>query len=53
MGGVVSGMHGYDVTSVSARAALASDAPIPPEVTRLSHIAPWVVALLELPVASR
>jgi hypothetical protein len=42
VGGRARGMHGYDVSSRSATAALASDAPLPGAVTALTHLSPLV-----------
>ena len=52
LGGFVKGMHGYDRTSPSARAAVLSDAPIEEELHGLEDIAPWVLRALEIPAAS-
>ena len=48
VGGAVRGMHGYDVDSPSAFAAVASDAPIPPGCNALTELAPWIRSLLGL-----
>jgi len=48
VGGRVRGMHGYDVSSTSARAALASDQPIPSECASITDVAPLVRRGLEL-----
>ncbi|WP_437681785.1 alkaline phosphatase family protein [Sorangium sp. So ce131] len=42
VGGRVNGMHGYDLGTPSSRAALASDAPLPAEVTSIAGVAPLV-----------
>ena len=39
VGGRVAGMHGYDVSAPSARAAIASDEPIPDDVRALTDVA--------------
>jgi len=39
VGGRVAGMHGYDVSAPSARAAIASDEPIPEDVRALTDVA--------------
>ena len=39
VGGRVAGMHGYDVRCTSARAALASDQPVPPHVRAITDVA--------------
>jgi hypothetical protein len=39
VGGRIAGMHGYDVGTVSARAALASDRPIPDAVQSITGVA--------------
>jgi len=39
VGGVVRGMHGYDVGTPSSGAALASDAAIPPRIQGLRDVA--------------
>src|SRR4029434_5340572 len=44
LGGRVAGMHGYDLTSSSCRAALASDVPIPEDCRAIVSIAPVVRA---------
>jgi len=49
VGGRVGGMHGYDRTARSADAALMSDAPLGPGLTRLEDVAPWVCGALDLP----
>jgi len=46
VGGAVRGMHGYDVGSSSALAAIASDTPIPESCHSLTDVAPWVRSLL-------
>ena len=46
VGGAMRGMHGYDVASRSALAAIASDTPIPESCTSLTDVAPWVRSLL-------
>ncbi len=46
VGGAVRGMHGYDVDSPSALAAIASDRPIPEGCRSLMDVAPWVRSLL-------
>jgi hypothetical protein len=46
VGGAVRGMHGYDVDSLSAHAAIASDTPIPESCHSLTDVAPWVRLLL-------
>jgi len=48
VGGAVRGMHGYDVDSPSAFAALASDTPIPAGCDALTGLAPWIRSLLGL-----
>lgn len=48
LGGAVKGMHGYDVTTPSAFAALASDTPVDPSLTSLLSIAPVVKRQLGL-----
>jgi hypothetical protein len=48
VGGAVRGMHGYDVDSSSAFAAIASDRPIPDSSSALTGLAPWVRSLLGL-----
>ncbi|HLL85656.1 MAG TPA: alkaline phosphatase family protein [Longimicrobium sp.] len=48
VGGAVRGMHGYDVDSPSAFAAIASDNPIPAGCGSLTDLAPWVRSLLGL-----
>lgn len=45
VGGRAAGMHGYDRTSPSARAAIASDQPLPP-VRRLEDVGAAVIELL-------
>jgi len=50
VGGTVRGMHGYDVDSPSAFAALASDVPLPTGCGALTDLSPWIRALLGLPV---
>jgi hypothetical protein len=50
VGGAVRGMHGYDVDSPSALAAVASDTPIPETCRALTDLAPWVRSLLGLSV---
>lgn len=42
VGGSVRGMHGYDVSTPSARAALASDHPIPDDVIEIADVASHV-----------
>jgi hypothetical protein len=42
VGGRVNGMHGYDLGTPSASAALASDAPIPEGVASIADVAPLV-----------
>lgn len=39
LGGRLSGMHGYDFGSASARAALVSDCPIPPDCRSIASVA--------------
>jgi hypothetical protein len=46
VGGAMRGMHGYDVDSPSAHAAIASDTPIPEHCRSLADVAPWVRSLL-------
>jgi hypothetical protein len=46
LGGAVRGMHGYDVGAPSARAALASDRPLPDGATSLADVASMVRAWL-------
>ncbi|WP_324993043.1 alkaline phosphatase family protein [Hyalangium sp.] len=46
VGGAMRGMHGYDVDSPSALAAIASDTPIPEGCRSLTDVAPWVRSLL-------
>jgi hypothetical protein len=46
VGGAMRGMHGYDVDSPSALAAIASDSPIPEHCRSLTDVAPWVRSLL-------
>ncbi len=46
VGGAMRGMHGYDVDSPSAFAAIASDSPIPEHCRSLTDVAPWVRSLL-------
>jgi hypothetical protein len=46
VGGAMRGMHGYDVDSPSALAAIASDRPIPEQCRSLTDVAPWVRSLL-------
>ncbi|MFY0580624.1 alkaline phosphatase family protein [Cystobacter fuscus] len=48
VGGAVRGMHGYDVDCHSARAAIASDRPIPAGVGALTDVATWIRSLLGL-----
>lgn len=48
MGGRVAGMHGYDLGSASARAAVASDAPLPDAVRGLRDLAPLICSSLGL-----
>jgi hypothetical protein len=48
LGGRVSGMHGYDIHSACAQAALASDAPIPEDITTISDVARVVRSQLGL-----
>jgi Type I phosphodiesterase / nucleotide pyrophosphatase len=48
VGGRVRGMHGYDVASPSASAALASDAPLPEGTRSLRDVAPLVTSALGL-----
>jgi hypothetical protein len=48
VGGTVRGMHGYDVDSHSALAAIASDRPIPAGVGALTDVAGWIRSLLGL-----
>jgi hypothetical protein len=48
VGGAVRGMHGYDVDSPSARAAIASDRPIPEGLGALTDVAGWIRSLLGL-----
>ncbi|NRD63954.1 alkaline phosphatase family protein [Corallococcus exiguus] len=48
VGGNVRGMHGYDVDSPSAYAAIASDAPLPRDRGALMDVAGWVCAMLGL-----
>jgi hypothetical protein len=48
VGGAVRGMHGYDVDSPSADAAIASDAPVPQGCDALEDVAGWVCAMLGL-----
>lgn len=48
LGGAVKGMHGYDITTSSAYAALASDTPVDPGMTSLLSIAPVVKRQLGL-----
>jgi hypothetical protein len=52
MGGAVRGMHGYDVDSPSAFAAIASNRPIPAGCDALTDLAPWIRSLLGLPARS-
>ncbi|WP_375770455.1 alkaline phosphatase family protein [Archangium gephyra] len=52
VGGAMRGMHGYDVDSPSAFAAVASDTPIPETCRALTDVAPWVRSLLGLSVPS-
>ncbi|RLB46199.1 MAG: hypothetical protein DRJ42_28220 [Deltaproteobacteria bacterium] len=42
VGGSVRGMHGYDISDFSARAALASDRPIPEGLVEIADLAPEV-----------
>ncbi len=49
VGGKARGMHGYDVSSGSARAALASSSPLPDELSSLTDLAPLVLRGLGLP----
>jgi hypothetical protein len=49
VGGVVRGMHGYDVGTPSSGAALASDAAIPPRIQGLRDVAGLVHQHLGLP----
>jgi hypothetical protein len=46
VGGAMCGMHGYDVDSPSAHAAIASDTPIPEGCRSLTDVAPWIRSLL-------
>lgn len=48
LGGRVSGMHGYDIHSACAQAALASDAPIPEDIETISNVAQVVRSELSL-----
>jgi hypothetical protein len=48
VGGAVRGMHGYDIGSPSAFAAIASDTPLPERLGSLTDLAPWVRSLLGL-----
>jgi len=48
VGGVPRGMHGYDVASASASAALLSDAPLPSSLASLADVAPAVRSALGL-----
>jgi hypothetical protein len=48
VGGAVRGMHGYDVDSLSAYAAIASDAPVPQGCGALADVAGWVCSMLGL-----
>ncbi|MCP3137425.1 alkaline phosphatase family protein [Pyxidicoccus xibeiensis] len=51
VGGAVRGMHGYDLDSPSAYAAIASDAPVPEDCGALADVAGWVCSMLGLDVA--
>lgn len=48
LGGKVQGMHGYDIDSSCARAALASDVPIPEKIEAISDVAQVVRTQLNL-----
>ncbi len=48
LGGAARGMHGYSVHAASARAALASDHPLPSECQSLTGLAPLVRSTLGL-----
>lgn len=48
LGGRVSGMHGYDIDSACARAALASDASIPDGIESIADVAQMVRSQLHL-----
>ncbi|MBS2023735.1 MAG: alkaline phosphatase family protein [Deltaproteobacteria bacterium] len=48
VGGRARGMHGYDLDARSARAAIASDAPLPEDLRALTDLAPLVSRALGL-----
>jgi hypothetical protein len=48
VGGKARGMHGYDLPSRSAQAAIASDQPLPASVSSLVDLAPMVTSALGL-----
>lgn len=48
VGGKARGMHGYDLPSSSAQAAIASDQPLPASVSSLIDLAPMVTSALGL-----